>query len=327
MGSLTRHLQDRFALACPPGWSCAREVSLAQSATRPLLGFDPRADLMLERRDGTRRIWIEFEISRADPVANHAKFATTRFFDPGSPAEAFVSMTSRHVAAGRAALAAGTAMMMRALGFPAFQVELFPALDAASIQAFNRSPVDALMREPALDVRAELDRVLQVTDALVIEGWHRIHKADNPYTVGVNVREWNRQIRDEGLRARWGRRAVRYFAFDPASGLYAPSKFCAFIPAPAAHPLEQPFTRVSEPPGAMRLAHYFELGEQDPRFDGHVARVHLQKRLGYRVIELAADAQTAATFARWHRSVADIVTLQGATRILVPSAGSYQPKR
>jgi hypothetical protein len=31
---------------------------------------------------GSRRLWIEFEISRADPVANHAKFATAQLFQP-----------------------------------------------------------------------------------------------------------------------------------------------------------------------------------------------------------------------------------------------------
>ena len=35
------------------------------------------ADVLLERVDGSRRLWVEFEVSRADPVANHAKFAFT----------------------------------------------------------------------------------------------------------------------------------------------------------------------------------------------------------------------------------------------------------
>jgi len=64
--------------------------------------FRPRADVLLERLDGTRRLWVEFEVSRADPAANHMKFAAAHLHAPQRPADAFLSMTSSHVAtAGR----------------------------------------------------------------------------------------------------------------------------------------------------------------------------------------------------------------------------------
>jgi hypothetical protein len=65
-------------------------------------------------------------------VANHAKFATARLLEGTSANEIFVSMVSRHVVTGRAALAAGTALAMRAMGVPAFQVGPRPHLDAAA---------------------------------------------------------------------------------------------------------------------------------------------------------------------------------------------------
>ena len=51
------------------------------------LGYGPRADVLLERADGARRLWIEFEVSRAYPVENHAKFATSHLFEPQHPSD------------------------------------------------------------------------------------------------------------------------------------------------------------------------------------------------------------------------------------------------
>ncbi len=169
---------------------------------------------------------------------------------------------------GRAALAAGTAMMMRALDIPAFQVGLLPSHDADSIKMLNASPIAELRQSARLDIAPEIDRVLQVTDSLLVKGWHRIHKADHAYTVGVNVRQWNREIADMALAALWGRRYVRYFVFEPVSGLFAPSKFCAFVPAPQHESAGRAFVEAREPPGGMTIALYSSLGEQDSRFDG-----------------------------------------------------------
>jgi hypothetical protein len=273
---------------------------------------------MLESADATQRIWIEFEISRADPVANHAKYATARFFETGAVNDAFVSMASRHIVPGRAALAAGAAMMMRAMGIPAFQVDLLPGLDGESIRRLNALPLAALDGHP-IDVANEIDRAMQVARPTVVEGWHRIHKADNAFTVSVNVRQWNREIADPAGAAAWGRRAARYFALDPATGLFAPSKFCAFVPAPNEQAGQAAFSAVREPPGGMRMSLYSTLGEGDPRFDGNVARVHLERRLGYRAIGLPdASATLAAAFESWRRTVPAGVSIRSDAVLLVP---------
>lgn len=81
MPTLTPWLQSRFAAHCPRGWRCRAEVPLVDEAASSRLGFRPRADALLERAADGRRVWMEFEVSRADPVANHAKFATARYFE------------------------------------------------------------------------------------------------------------------------------------------------------------------------------------------------------------------------------------------------------
>ena len=68
-----------------------------------LIGDDLGVLRLPEPRLSTRRLWIEFEISRADPAANHAKFATAHLFRPWGPSDAFVSMISAHVARARIA--------------------------------------------------------------------------------------------------------------------------------------------------------------------------------------------------------------------------------
>jgi hypothetical protein len=319
MPTLTPWLQSRFAVHCPRGWRCRAEVPLVDEAASSRLGFRPRADVLLEREADGRRVWVEFEVSRADPVANHAKFATARYFEQMPAEDAFVSMTSRHITPGRAALAAGTAAMMRALGIPAFQVMLLPQLDGNTVKHLNTLPPPELDRVGP-GIAPEVARVLDITDARELDSGHRIHHADNPWTVSLNVRRWNEELSQPALAARWGRRPVQYFAFDPGSGLFAPSKFCAFIPGAVFRRkvgIDGQSTEVRV--GGMTLDIYALLGEGDPRFDGHVARRHLQVNLGYRLVGLAdAPPGIASAFETWHSRAAAAVPLRGRPAVLFP---------
>lgn len=156
-----------------------------------------------------------------------------------------------------------------------------------------------------LAIEREVERVLEVTEAAVGTGWHRIGKVDNVHTVAVNIRQWNQEMDSTAGRAVWARRSVRYFAFDPASGMFAPTKFCAFIPAPDTPGGARPFTGVHESPGGMTNRLYASLGEADPRFDGHVARKHLESRLAYTVVGLhEAPGAVRDAFLRWRQAVA-----------------------
>lgn len=97
MPALALYLQQEFLKRSLPGWECLSEVCLLSRDLEQFLGYSPRADVLLQRTDHAKRLWIEFEISRADPVANHAKFATSHLFEPQRETDVFVSMISSHV--------------------------------------------------------------------------------------------------------------------------------------------------------------------------------------------------------------------------------------
>ena len=317
MGSLTLYLQDAFAEHCPKGWVCRREAALVGPEASARLGFAPRVDVVLEQATTSRRVWIEFEVSRADPVANHAKFATARFLErEGRDSDAFVSMASRHIVPGRLALAAGTAMLMRSVGIAAFQVDLLPAFDGDSIKRLNARPITAGAQ---LDVPSEIDRALKVSDAEVVGAEHRIHKADNAFAVAVSVRQWNADMRQPRMASLWGRRRVGYFVYDRISKLFAPSKFCAFVPTVGTVSTSKLPELMQGRPAGMTMTVYAMLGEDDPRFDGRIAWRHLQDALGYDVVALDnADPDLRSRFETWHLQNAESVHVRGPATILVP---------
>lgn len=316
MGSLTGYLQQAFIEHCPRGWSCRREEPLVTKSAADRMGFMPYADVVLEERSTSRRVWVEFEVSRADPVANHAKFGTSAFLERAHrDGDAFVSMASRHIAPGRLALAAGTAMLMRGFGIAAFQVDLLPQLSATEIKRLNSGRIAA-----DLDARSEFERALRVSDAEITHGGHRIHKVDNRFAVAVNVRQWNAEVLEPTLGAIWGRRRVSYFVYDQASRLFAPSKFCAFVPTVKTASAANLPALLEGRPAGMTMPIYASLGEGDKRFDGAIAWKHLHQVLGYELSDLASAGHgVRAEFERWRARLADVLDIR-APKLLVPSA-------
>ena len=131
------------------GWWVRPEGRLLPPDLKRLLGYAPRADIVLERLDDSLRLWVEFEVSRADPVANHAKFATAHLFCPQAPADRFLAMVSPHVTRGRRNLAFNAVALMRQVGMKAFQTVLFPELAPPEVQRLNQLAVGALSRRPS----------------------------------------------------------------------------------------------------------------------------------------------------------------------------------
>jgi len=237
------------------------------------LGFAPRADVLLARKDGSRRLWIEFEVSRADPVANHAKFAAAHLFEPQPDTDAFISMMSAHVARGRANLAATAVHLMRAVGMSAFQTVLLPSLEGSNIHALNAQPLEVFLAGRVIDAASEIERAIEVSAPIArAHDGHNIHFAANVFEVMLNVRASNAGIRRKDACQFWGCRTVTFFAHDPLSQAFAPSKFCAFVPI---------HLRATVVPSAltMNLSTYATLGESETRFDGHIAQQHLTKSL------------------------------------------------
>lgn len=294
--SLTSLLQQSFAAQVPTGWACRPEVAVLSKELERILGFAPRADVLLENAETNRRVWIEFEISRADPVANHMKFAVGHLFAPQLPGDAFVSMISDHVAVGRMNLGASAVMLMRRLGMQAFQIPLFPSMDGSSVKALNHLPQPELI-DRRLDVKPEIERVLSISEPVYADRGHRIFFVSNAFEVSLNVMEWNRAAATRDGADLWGTRTVTFFVYDPRSQLFAPSKFCAFIPVSRiAESLE---SESKDQTLGMTMPHYCSIDASERRFDGGAARKHFLNRLGYRLLQMGESHGLSTRFESW----------------------------
>lgn len=314
MPSLARHLQDVFIRDCPSGWACSPEVSVVTKEMERWLGYAPQADVMLQEVKTGRRVWVELEISRADPVANHAKFATAHLFQPMPQQDTFVSMVSRHVDRGRSNLAAHTIALMRTLGIRAFQTILLPTVERDEIKRLNHLTADRL-REEAPVVGDELKRVLSVSGAVgrVLES--DIHFAANAVEVLYNVQRWNQDMVLPALRERWGQRRVRYFAYDPRTRQFAPSKFASYLRLPLSP--QQAWLQERSLTG-MSIASYTEIDQQHPLFDGRRAWQHLETQL--RMVAMPIETQPEPmvdTFWRWTERFKDAITVDAKGPVIL----------
>jgi hypothetical protein len=303
--SLTAFLQKKFKENCPKDWFSYSEVELLPPELSQMLGYSPRVDVLLENRILSRRYWIEFEISRADPVANHVKFATGHLFSPQSPNEIFVSMMSSHITRGRHNLAANTIFLMRRIGMSAFQTMLFPQLSPKDVKRLNHtSSIDELDK---LNISDEIDRIFNVTVQINSMSQHKIFFTSNYAEVMLNLRTWNQEIESEHGKELWGKRTVTYFVFDPASEKFAPAKFCAFLPVDA--------NRIG-----MDLSLYTELSENETRFDGTIARKHLVNSLGMIEKRPHDVPRISSIFQRWFQNHLQRINLhpKGYSFILPP---------
>ena len=315
MGSLTTYLQREFARQCPPGWMCRLEAPLLDRDLARFLGYSARVDVMLERQEPAKRVWIEFEVSRADPVANHAKFATAHLFEPQSPTDCFLAMVSPHVTRGRRNLACTTIALMRQIGMRAFQTVLLPGTDPAEVKRLNHLS-QASLDQAMLPVETEIERAIAVTESLISMSNVDVHFAGDLLIVFLNLRRWNAELDTPEGKQTWGRRTVTYFVYEAESGLFAPSKFCAYSP------ISQPRAAVSASTslGVMTVAGYSMLNDGTHTLDGHAAVRHLEGRLGMILREGAIEPAILERFAGWHARYADSINVHpvGPQFLLAP---------
>lgn len=304
MGNLPAYLQHAFAANCPPGWSASPEVTVLASDLAELLGYRPQADLVLTHADG-RRLWIEFEVSRADPVANHAKFAAAHLFQPQASSDVFVAMVSPHVDRGRRNLGATAITLLRRVGMAAYQTTLLPHLPPTEVKRLNHTPLAELLTT-APPVTDELARVFAVSVPVLTDGDVRIHFAGDVLEVLLNLRRWQGEMADPAVRERWGRRTVTYFVAEPRTGRFAPSKFCAYVDVAA-----------PTPDTAMTVACYTTLDGREPRFDGHRARTHLTRHLGFVEQSLPDVPALRPAFERWLAVHQNAITLHSRGPVLL----------
>jgi hypothetical protein len=317
VGALTPFLQAEFRRRCPEGWECTSETSLLSPDLTGLLGYDPRADVVLKNPTTNVRVWVEFEVSRADPVANHTKFATAHLFLPQSPADHSVAMVSPHIDRGRRNLAAATVRLMRRIGMSAFQTTLLPLTPPNEVKRLNHLSVAALTAEP-INVPAEIERLFAVVTPVGRWGRLDVHLVGDLLDVLMNLRGWNDDLTSPAGQRAWGKRACTYFAYDPVSRLFAPSKFCAYTPV---HPAAGGGPEQSTHWYRMSAAAYADLNDGTHVMDGQRAWRHLVTGLGMRAVTQASSGRIAKEFAQWLDRQREAITVRGGEpTFLIPPA-------
>ncbi|MEI6126603.1 MAG: hypothetical protein WCQ99_08650 [Pseudomonadota bacterium] len=296
MGNLTTYLQSEIPMHVPDGWICSSEVPVLPQTLTTVLGYSARADILLERQVGERNIWIEFEVSRADPVANHAKFATAHLFQPQRKQDVFISMVSSHVTRGRRNLAANTITLMREIGMNAFQTVLLPKLSPFDIKRINHLESDLIALE-SLNITAELTRAISISEAVIDLHDKCLHFASDFLEVFLNLRQWNNEIKNNSSAEKWGQRTITYFVFDPYSKKFAPSKFCAYIFVNMKP--DRNLNVFSPSSCTMTIDSYTALDGSDRRFDGRSARMHLTEGLGMLELPFTESSLIATMFEKW----------------------------
>jgi hypothetical protein len=316
MGRLATYLQQQFQVHCPPGWQAYSEAQVLSAELCQLLGYAPQVDVMLTHENG-RRLWIEFEISRADPVANHAKFATAHLFQPQPETDTFVSMITPHVASGRRNLAANMIQVMRYVGMRAYQTSLFPTFPAHRIKQLNYLNL-ATLKQENLNVSGEIHRALAVSQALAPSAAGDIHFVANNMEAILNLRRWNREITTGAGQHWWGRRTITYFVYDRRSHLFAPAKFCAYVSIAQVTAITLPTDG-----STMTMQQYAHIDHDEPIFDGQRARQHLVRNLGMTRVKAQDAPAIQHHFQRWVTKATPYVQVHpvGAS-FLVPPAWS-----
>lgn len=318
MGVLASYLQQEFIRRAYPGWVCRHERRILPQHIGNFLGYAPRVDVLLERQDGSRRLWIEFEISRADPVANHTKFATAHLFDPQRDTDTFISMVSPHVARGRRNLAANTILLMRHIGMSAFQTVLFPHMSREEIKRLNHLDLTTLT-SVGIAIEPEIERAMSVAETILTASARRIHFVGDMMDVMLNLQRWNKDLDSTEGQKLWGKRTITYFVFDPHSKSFAPSKFCAYIAISSVLPPNiatlEVMSRVE-----MTVELYVTVDGTDSRFDGRRAQNHLTQSLGMIPRRTNQAPEIATIFNQWlnRRSGSVTVHPNGAVFLLPP---------
>ncbi|WOD40456.1 hypothetical protein [Nodosilinea sp. E11] len=299
MGYLTAFLQAEFARQLPHGWSCRSEVQVLPKELVNVLGYSSRVDILLEREQDSKKLWIEFEISRADPVANHAKFATSHLFKPQHSNDAFISMVSSHVTRGRRNLAANSISLMREVGMNAFQTVLLPQFSPREIKRINHLPQELILVE-SLDIKAEIFRAISVSEFVLDLQDRRLHFAGDFLEVFLNLRQWNYEIlHDPTAQDKWGQRTITYFVFDPYSRKFAPSKFCAYSGIWKHRKTTSSLQTSGSSNSVMTVDFYTILDGAYSNFDGRRARIHLTNCLGMTAINLLQAPHFEKIFEEW----------------------------
>jgi hypothetical protein len=145
-----------------------------------------------------------------------------------------------------------------------------------------------------------------------------IHLAGDLLAVVLNLRQWNEDMATEVARRLWGSRTVTYFVYDQESGLFAPSKFCAYTAIPTRPPLPDVSPKGAAL-GTMTVSVYTTLNDGSHLLDGHRAQRHLTLGLGMTAINPEDVPEVDAAFAQWRDQHGDCILLHPAGPVFLLS--------
>src|SRR5262249_18072360 len=145
-----------------------------------------------------------------------------------------------------------------------------------------------------------------------------IHLVGDILTVMLNLRQWNEDMATESARHLWGSRTVTYFVYDEESGVFAPSKFCAYTAVPTRPPQPDPYHKGAGL-GTMTIAIYTALNDGSHVMDGHRAQRHLTAGLGMITVNPEHAPEVHTAFLRWRERHADAVVLHPAGPVFLMS--------
>jgi hypothetical protein len=205
--------------------------------------------------------------------------------------------------------------VMRTLGMRAFQTTLLPHLAANDVQRLNSISREALRGE-MIPVQAEIERAIAVTESVSGYQDSNIYLAGEPVQALLNLRQWNDEIRTANYRALWGRRTVKYFVADPRSGEFAPSKFCAYVPAYVGQTGHGAYFR-PRTTMTMTIPLYCAVDASANRLDGTRAWVHLTRHLAMIPAARGTGSDLDHRLQEWLDRHADVIAVHPSGPVLL----------
>lgn len=172
----------------------------------------------------------------------------------------------------------------------AFKTLLFPTLVPAEIKRLNHLSSIKLSTH-SIDIASELTRALAIANPLSSTDGYQLQYAGDLIEVFCNTQRFNDELSTTQGQSLWGKRTIKYFVYDAQSGLFAPSKFCAYINAiPTIAPTFSAHQQL------MSMSLYTSLDESEPKFDGNLAQTHLRRQLNMRLTTPQESPASAEAF-------------------------------
>jgi hypothetical protein len=160
----------------------------------------------------------------------------------------------------------------------------------------------------------DLAEVIGLTQPVGNDPQSEIYYATNSLEVILNVRQWNKDSAQHDAKSWWGHRRVKYLVFDKRTGLFAPSKFCAYTR------IQKPILSAEPFNPAMTIEAYSAIPQELGIFDGQKAWKRLSRIGFHRVKASEATVSFRERLATWIRTHSDLIAVDAKEcEILVES--------